>query len=88
MFNKPFGITKAEFDEIAASEELQGGYGADDAKEMAEILKDEYIAKFDVNIKTPEYIGDLFVLQPDNLKIPAIRMHRGLNGQLVILRES
>ena len=89
MINQPIPVTAAEFNEIAASPELQDLWGVENAEEMARLLKTEYLTRFNfATTQTPVYTGDLFVIQSDYLDpdVPAIRMIRGAGGQLVILR--
>ena len=88
MTNKPIAITPEEFEEIASSPEFQELWGVDSTAEAMEMLKSDYIVKFNYVEGTQGYVGDLFVIQVDCLdsEIPATRMFRGSDNQLVILR--
>jgi hypothetical protein len=88
MLNQPLVVTAAEFQEIVCSPELQEMWGVESSGELTEVLKTDYIAKFNFTGQYPPYAGELFVIQSDCLDrdIPAIRLIRGKDDQLVILR--
>jgi len=88
MLNQPFAITAAEFQEITRSPELQEMWGVESSGDLTEVLKTDYIAKFNFVGQDAFYVGELFVIQSDCLdrEIPAIRLIRGKDAQLVILR--
>ena len=88
MPNYPLAVTAAEFQEITRSPELQEMWGVESSGELTEVLKTDYIAKFNFIGQDPPCAGELFVIQSDCLDrdIPALRLIRGKDDQLVILR--
>ena len=88
MNNRPIAITPQEFKEIAASQEIQGMWGDVDAQEAEAMLKNDYIVKFNYVDCDQKYEGELFVIQWNLLDydLPATRLIRGKDNQLVIFR--
>lgn len=88
MLNHPLAITAAEFQEITRSPELQEMWGVENAEGLTDVLKADYISKFKFIGQDLSYVGELFVIQSNYLDrdIPAIRLIRGKDAQLVILR--
>ena len=88
MINQPVAVTPAEIKEMASSRELQDYWGGfDSAEEFEECLKGDYIVKFNFINGSPGYSGELFIIQSDHLskEVPAVRLTRGKDGQLVIV---
>jgi hypothetical protein len=88
MLNQPLAITAPKFQEITCSPELQEMWGVESAEEFTDVLKTDYIAKFNFIGQDLSYAGELFVIQSNYLDcdVPAIRLIRGKDAQLVILR--
>jgi hypothetical protein len=88
MTHSPNQITDAEFKEIMESPEVQDIWGAENAQELEGIIGKDYFVKFNI-VNNSDYSGDLFLIQSDKIDegIPAIRLFRGLGGQLVMLRD-
>jgi hypothetical protein len=71
MDNKPKALTKEELNEIAALEEIQQMWGAEDRDDMIRRLRDDvYAVKFHFISGGPGYVGDLFILLGDVLEEP------------------
>jgi hypothetical protein len=85
MDNKPMALSREEMKEIAAIEDIQQMWGAEDAAEMEEFFDAViYAAKFDfVSGATGGYAGDLYVLFGDAPGQP-VRLIR-VNGKLQFL---
>jgi hypothetical protein len=85
MDNKPKALTSREIKEIAAKEDIQQMWGAENAVEMEEMLVESvYAVKFDYHSGSPGYIGDYFILQGDLLG-EAITLIRNKIGKIVII---
>jgi hypothetical protein len=86
MDNKPKALTKDEIREIAAIEDIQQMWGAQDAAEMEKMLDTTvYAVKFDYqSVMGPGYIGDYFILQGDALG-EAIELIRSKERTLTIV---
>lgn len=71
MNNKPNALTRGEIKEIAAIEDIQQSWGAENATEMEAILEDTvYAVKFNFTSGSPGYVGDYFILAGDALGEP------------------
>jgi hypothetical protein len=85
MDNKPIALTSDDIKEIAAMEDIQQCWGADNADEMAQLLNEEvYAVKFNYHSSSPGYVGDYFILQGDALG-EAIELVRGPDRALMIV---
>jgi hypothetical protein len=89
MSNKPFCLTHSEIDEISATEAVQEICGAENAKQMREILEGAYAVKFQFTNESPGYVGDLFLIQAACLstEIPVIRLKRNRFGKIALYDE-
>ena len=66
MDTKPKALTSKEIKEIAAMEDIQQMWGAENAAEMEEMLDTQvYAVKFKYQSGGPGYIGDLYILVGD-----------------------
>lgn len=86
MDNKPKALTRDEIKEIAAIEDIQQMWGAQDAAEMEEMLDTTvYAVKFDYQSGIgPGYVGDYFILQGDALG-EAIELIRNKDRKIIII---
>ncbi len=85
MDNKPKALTSKEIKEIAAMEEIQKMWGAENAAEMEQMLDATvYAVKFNYHSGSPGYVGDYFILQGDALG-EALELIRNKAGQIVII---
>ena len=85
MDNKPNALRLDEIKEIAAMEDIQQMWGADNAAEMQEMLETTvYAVKFNYHSGSPGYVGDYFILQGDALG-EALELIRNKDGQIVII---
>ena len=87
MTNKPFALTLAEIKEIASLKEIQDVWGAEDAADMEQTLRDIYTVKFKYINESPGYVGDLFIIQPGVMgsDYPVRRVIRNREKQLEVL---
>jgi len=87
MTNKPFSLTPREIKEIAAVQQIQEMWGAEDSTDMELRLKEIYTLKFEYMNESPGYVGDLFILQPGVLggEYPVTRLVRNQEKQLEVL---
>jgi len=84
MDTKPKALTSKEIKEIAAMEDIQQMWGAENAAEMEEMLDTQvYAVKFKYQSGGPGYIGDLYILVGDTPDEP-VRLIR-TKGMLQIL---
>ena len=66
MDTQPKALTSKEIKEIAAMEDIQQMWGAENAAEMEEMLDTQvYAVKFTYQSGGPGYIGDLYILVGD-----------------------
>ena len=88
MTNQPFPLTTTEIKQIASISELQEMWGAANSDELEQILDEVYTAKFRFMNASPGYIGDLFLLQPNELEesIPVIRLIRERPNKIVLFK--
>jgi hypothetical protein len=85
MNNKPMALTSKEIKEIAAIEDIQQMWGAENAAEMEEMLDTTvYAVKFDYMSGSPGYVGDYFILQGDALG-EALELVRNKDGAIIIV---
>jgi hypothetical protein len=85
MNNKPMALTSKEIKEMAAIEDIQQMWGAENAAEMEETLDTTvYAVKFDYMSGSPGYVGDYFILQGDALG-EALELVRNKDGAIIIL---
>jgi hypothetical protein len=85
MDNKPNALSPDEIKEIAAMEDIQQMWGAENAAEMEEMLETTvYAVKFNYHSGSPGYVGDYFILQGDALG-EALELIRNKDGQIVII---
>jgi hypothetical protein len=85
MDNKPNALGLDEIKEIAAMEDIQQMWGAENAAEMEEMLETTvYAVKFNYHSGSPGYVGDYFILQGDALG-EALELIRNKDGQIVIV---
>jgi len=88
MLNQPLAITATEFREITRSPELREIWDVESAEELTDVLKTDYLPQFNFIGQDLSYARELFVIQSNCLDsdIPAIRLIRGKDDRLVILR--
>lgn len=67
MKNQPIALSESERREIAALEDVQDMFGSETTDEMAELLRDIYMVKFNFVSGSPGYVGELFLVQTDHL---------------------
>jgi hypothetical protein len=85
MGNKPIALSREEMKEIAAMEDIQQMWGADNPAEMEEMLDTiVYAVKFNYEADGPGYVGDYFILQGGALG-EAIELVRNKDGQIIII---
>lgn len=78
--NRPQALSKEEVEEISRIEFIRESWGAQDAKEMEQILDDSvYAVKFEFVSGSPGYVGDLYILQGDVLT--------GDNAPVILIRD-
>jgi hypothetical protein len=71
MNNKPMALTSEEIKEIAAMEDIQQMWGAENSAEMEQMLHTEvYAVKFLYQSGGPGYVGGYFILQGEALGEP------------------
>ena len=84
MDTQPKALTSKQIKEIAAMEDIQQMWGAENAAEMEEMLDTQvYAVKFKYQSGGPGYIGDLYILVGDTPDEP-VRLIR-TKGTLQIL---
>ena len=89
MDNKPKALTKDEIKEIAAIEDIQQMWGAENAAEMEEMLDTTvYAVKFDYHSGSPGYVGDYFILQGDAIGEPIELIRNNKERTLAIVDAS
>jgi hypothetical protein len=87
MDNKPQALTDKEIKEIAAIEDIQQMWGAENVAEMEEMLDTTvYAVKFNYHSSSPGYVGDYFILQGDALG-EALELIRNKDGAIIILAD-
>ena len=85
MDNKPKALSRKEIKEIAAIEDIQQMWGAENAAEMEEMLDTTvYAVKLDYHSGSPGYVGDYFILQGDALG-EALELVRNKEGRIEIV---
>jgi hypothetical protein len=89
MDNKPKALTIKEIKEIAAIEDIQQMWGAENAAEMEEMLDTTvYAVKFDYHSGSPGYVGDYFILQGDAIGEPIELIRNNKERTLAIVNAS
>jgi hypothetical protein len=89
MDNKPKALTRKEIKEIAAIEDIQQMWGAENAAEMEEMLDTTvYAVKFDYQSGSPGYVGDYFILQGDAIGEPIELIRNNKERTLAIVDAS
>jgi hypothetical protein len=89
MDNKPKALTSKDIMEIAAIEDIQQMWGAENAAEMEEILDTTvYAVKFDYHSGSPGYVGDYFILQGDAIGEPIELIRNNKERTLAIVNAS
>jgi hypothetical protein len=85
MNNKPMALTSKEIKEIAAIEDIQQMWGAENSAEMEEMLDTTvYAVKFNYVSDGPGYVGDYFILQGGALG-EALELVRNKDRQIIII---
>jgi hypothetical protein len=86
MNYKPMEVSPDEMNEIAQIKVLWDWWGAENADEMLDVLKQSYCVKFDFVSGSPGYVGDLFIVQGDALTgAPPVSLTRDARGALHIV---
>jgi hypothetical protein len=71
MDNKPNVLSRDEIKEIAAIEDIQQMWGAENSADMEALLEETvYAVKFNFISGAPGYVGDYFILAGDALGEP------------------
>ena len=84
MDNKPHALIEEEVRELAAILDIQQMWGAENAAEMADILRTSaYAVRFDFHAGSPGYVGDYFVVAGDALGEPVQLIRE--DGKLTLL---
>jgi hypothetical protein len=84
MDNKPHALTNKEIKELAAIEDIQQMWGAENAAEMETMLEEMvYAVKFNFFPNMPGYVGDYFILAGDALGEPLQLIRK--DGKLTFL---
>jgi hypothetical protein len=86
MDTKPYALTNAEINEIAAIGAVQQMWGAETSDDMAEILQhNAYAVRFDFISGSPGYCGDVFLIIGDALTNPLMLIRVDGRGSLKIV---
>jgi hypothetical protein len=72
----PYGLTTAEWDEVAAVEEVRENWGFFKGETGADLAQCTYGARFNFCTGMPGYSGDLFVVAGDGLSAPPMTLIR------------
>lgn len=81
----PNKLSENDWKEIVSLRAVRDAWGIDDEESPEEFASKVYAAKFDFMSGGPGYVGDLYILQGDNLtEVPPMILRRDKNGHLIV----